>query len=118
MSLPIQPGVQPLQLTRVDAPTRASRPGTVGGVGGASQTEGPREVAGSAFAEQLSELMHTVDATQKQAAVATTNFNEGRSDDIHGTMLALGRANITFRLAASVRNRVLDAYREVMRMGG
>jgi len=87
-------------------------------VGSTRPTGEPREVAGSAFAEQLNELMHTVDTTQKQAATASADFNEGRSDDIHGTMLALSRADVTFRLAASVRNRVLDAYREVMRMGG
>lgn len=62
--------------------------------------------------------MNTVDATQRQAEVASSAFEAGRSDDIHGTMLALSRADITFRLAASVRNRVIDAYREVMRMGG
>ena len=118
MSLPIHPPVAPLQLTRVATPTPGVRPASTGGVAGTAPAEGPREVAGSAFAEQLEQLMHTVDATQKQAEVASTDFNEGRSDDIHGTMLALSRADVTFRLAASVRNRVLDAYREVTRMGG
>lgn len=118
MSLPIHGPVAPLQLARVDAPTPRVTPTNIGGVGRPSTADEPREVAGSAFAEQLSELMHTVDSAQKQAETASADFNEGRSDDIHGTMLALSRADVTFRLAASIRNRVIDAYREVMRMGG
>jgi flagellar hook-basal body complex protein FliE len=41
----------------------------------------------------------------------------GTHDDVHGTLIAMQEADISLRFAANVRNRVIEAYREVMRMG-
>ena len=40
----------------------------------------------------------------------------GASGDIHGTMIALAKADMSFRLLLQVRNRALEAYQEIMRM--
>jgi flagellar hook-basal body complex protein FliE len=39
-----------------------------------------------------------------------------RETGIHETMIALQKADISFRLLLQVRNKVMDAYREIMRM--
>ena len=44
-------------------------------------------------------------------------FAVGHHNDIHGTMIATEQAEISLHLLANVRNRVVDLYREVMRMG-
>jgi len=40
----------------------------------------------------------------------------GRNKDLHGAVLAMEKADVQFRLLAQVRNKVIDAYREIMRM--
>lgn len=83
----------------------------------AQPAEGASEAAGSDFGDRVRELVEEVDTEQKVAETAANDFAEGRSNDIHGTMIAQQRAEVSFRLLASVRNRALEAYREIMRMG-
>jgi flagellar hook-basal body complex protein FliE len=98
----------------------ATRSPSVGGAGLEStldlgRSEGASE---SGFTERLADAVRATDAEQKRAEAASTALAEGRSDDLHGTMLSLQRADVSLRLAANVRNRAIEAYREVMRMGG
>ena len=54
--------------------------------------------------------------TQAQADQAIRELVAGRNKNIHETMLAIERADSSLKLMMQVRNKVLDAYREVMRM--
>ena len=83
----------------------------------AQPTEQAGQAAESDFGDRVRELVESVDSEQKVAEAAANDFAEGRSNDIHGTMIAQQRAEVSFRLLASVRNRALEAYREIMRMG-
>jgi flagellar hook-basal body complex protein FliE len=69
------------------------------------------------FSEQLKHFVNDVNELQKQAETKSDDFATGKSNDIHGTMIAVEQAEISLRLLANVRNRVIDIYREVMRMG-
>ena len=40
----------------------------------------------------------------------------GRSADIHGMMISITQADLSFRLMTQVRNKALEAYQEIMRM--
>ena len=84
---------------------------------GQTQTGHANEANRADFGDRVRELVESVDHEQKVAEVAANDFAEGRSNDIHGTMIAQQRAEVSFRLLASVRNRALEAYREIMRMG-
>jgi flagellar hook-basal body complex protein FliE len=50
-------------------------------------------------------------ADKKMQEVAT-----GRTKDLHGAVLAVEKADVQFHLLTQVRNKVIDAYREIMRM--
>ena len=76
----------------------------------------PGEV-GPTFSEHLSQFVAGIDQTQKGAQHQAENFAVGKTNDIHGTMIEVEQAEISMRLLANVRNRVVDLYREVMRMG-
>jgi flagellar hook-basal body complex protein FliE len=71
----------------------------------------------SSFAQLLAEKVDQANATIQAADKASAELTVGHSGDIHGTMLALEQADMEFRLLSAVRNKVIDAYREVMRMG-
>ncbi|MDH5671874.1 MAG: flagellar hook-basal body complex protein FliE [Myxococcales bacterium] len=81
-------------------------------LGDESAVEGARS-----FADHLQQMVKEVDAQHKTADARTAEFAEGKSHDIHGTMIAMEQADISLRTLSSVRNRLIDAYREVMRMG-
>lgn len=71
----------------------------------------------TSFAERVEHLVENADETMKHAEHMSTEFAEGRQNDIHGTMISLQKADITMRFVSNVRNRAIEAYREVMRMG-
>ena len=59
--------------------------------------------------EQVQKLTNTAD--QLGAQVAT-----GKLENIHDFMAASAKANLAVELTASVRNRAVEAYQEIMRM--
>jgi flagellar hook-basal body complex protein FliE len=82
---------------------------------------GPNAVEGTGSAPDFGELVRhavgEVNAMEDRAARAADGYLDGRHEDVHGTMIAMQEADVSLRLAVSVRNRVIEAYREVMRMG-
>jgi flagellar hook-basal body complex protein FliE len=77
----------------------------------------PSDPIGPTFADQLSNFVSGIDQVQKSAKAQSEDFAVGKTNDIHNTMIDVEQADISLRLLANVRNRVVDLYREVMRMG-
>ena len=69
------------------------------------------------FVEHLEQIVEDANEAQQSAESQARDFADGRSNDVHGTMIGLAQADIQLRFVASVRNRVIEAYREIMRMG-
>ncbi|MEZ4336610.1 MAG: flagellar hook-basal body complex protein FliE [Sandaracinaceae bacterium] len=98
--------------------TRTELPQTPGlqGVGGGTETvQGP---GAADFGRHVREAIESVESTQQNAQAAAQAYANGERNDLHGTMIALEQADITFRLVSNLRTRLVEAYREVMRMGG
>ena len=55
-------------------------------------------------------------AQQLQADKSVELLATGQSDSVHETMLALTKADLSLRVFMEVRNKVIDAYQDVMRM--
>lgn len=72
--------------------------------------------AGKGFMDVLQKSFEGVNRDQAQADHAIKELVAGRSKNIHETMLAIERADSSLKLMMQVRNKVLDAYREIMRM--
>jgi len=72
---------------------------------------------GVSFSDKVARLVESTNDTQVHAEQVATDYANGSQNDLHGTMIAMAEADISFRLLASVRNKCLDAYREIMRMG-
>lgn len=90
--------------------------GKVGEAIGVNNTTSSQSVVeGKAFGDVLKESINKVDSLQKEADQAIQEMATG-SGDIHNAMIALEKANISFQMMMQVRNKIVNAYEEVMRM--
>jgi len=92
---------------------QAPRPSTEGTLGKPQdKTQGDRS-----FGDILKASIDEVNRLQGKANHAIEELTTGQTKNIHETMIALEKAEISFKLMIEVRNKILDAYQEVMRMG-
>lgn len=68
------------------------------------------------FSKVLEGAVASANSRALSAQAAAQAFAAGARDDIHGTMLALSKADIELRLVGSIRNKVIDAFHEIWRM--
>ncbi len=71
---------------------------------------------GTDFSSFLKEALNGLDKTQQEADQAAVALVTGQTDDFHTPIIAMEKANLALGLAVDVRNKVLDAYHEIMRM--
>lgn len=69
-----------------------------------------------AFGDMLKQAVTEITQLQNNADKAITNVQLGQSGNIHEAMIALEKADISFRAMMQVRNKILEAYQEIMRM--
>jgi len=86
------------------------------GVSGNPGTAPVNPADGKTFSEILTKSFENVNEQQHQADSAIKELVSGRSKNIHETLLTVERADASLKLAMQVRNKILDAYREIMRM--
>lgn len=72
--------------------------------------------ASGSFADIFTEAMNTVSATDAADKVSTLTLLSGQTDDMAGLIIDSQKAEIALSLALSLRNKVLEAYTEIMRM--
>jgi flagellar hook-basal body complex protein FliE len=68
------------------------------------------------FEDLVKNLALSANERINQAEKAGEAFAAGQRDDIHGTMLALSKADIELRVIGNVRNKIVDAFYELWRM--
>jgi len=72
--------------------------------------------SGPGFGEALHQALDRVNQAQATADQASQDFSVGRTQDAASTLIAVEKANLAFQLTLQVRNRLVEAYQEVMRM--
>lgn len=94
----------------------------VGGVGSGlplppvarpAQTEG---ASGEPFQKALGEAVTNLNKLQQEADSSATRLAAGEPIELHEVLLATEKASIAFQLAVQVRNKIVEAYQDVMRM--
>ena len=68
------------------------------------------------FGQMLDQSLDQVNQHQKEADRAIKELVAGRNKNVHETMLTLERADASLKMMMQVRNKVLEAYKEIMRM--
>ncbi|MCB2198262.1 flagellar hook-basal body complex protein FliE [bacterium] len=71
---------------------------------------------GPSFGDTLKGLVGDVDNLQKTAEESTRRMLTGQIEDVHQVMVAMEEAQTSFQLMMEIRNKIVDAYKEVMRM--
>jgi flagellar hook-basal body complex protein FliE len=68
------------------------------------------------FKDSLEESMKKVNHLQEDAHAAMENLAIGKSNNLHETMIAIQKAELSFKMMMQVKNKIISAYQEVMRM--
>jgi flagellar hook-basal body complex protein FliE len=69
----------------------------------------------SGFEEVIKTAVDNVDNLEKEGDKSILNLIQGK-EDVHTTMIALQKSDISMRLLLSVRNKAIEAYKEIMHM--
>ena len=80
----------------------------------AAPESGVRSAGG--FQQALEQAIERVESAQRDAAGEVTRFGGGESDELHKLALAVQRADTALALGLQIRNKVVEAYQEIMRM--
>ena len=95
--------IEPLQLM----PVKASFVDTIGN---------QQQVETKSFGEFLSDSLKEVNTLKKQSEVANMKVAAGQVEDISEVVIAGEKASIAVQLTMQVRNKMVEAYQEIMRM--
>src|ERR1700719_119863 len=71
---------------------------------------------GSSFKNILNNAIGEVEGSRSDAAKSVEQFLSGNGEDLHSTILATQRAELEFQMFMQVRNKVVSAYQEIMKM--
>jgi len=67
------------------------------------------------FSSMLKDALKDVNGAQLEADDAVQKVLTGETNDIHSTMIALQKADVSLKMMLEVRNKIMTAYQEVMR---
>ena len=68
------------------------------------------------FADTLKTAIGNVNELQKTSDKAAQDLATGRTDNVADVMIATEKADIALRVMVQVRNKIIDAYQEIMKM--
>ena len=68
------------------------------------------------FQSVLEGTIQKLESVNNDATDAVQKFLTGENEELHTTVLAAQKAEIAFDLGLQVRNKVVSAYQEIMRM--
>jgi flagellar hook-basal body complex protein FliE len=68
------------------------------------------------FKDILQKSINQIGELNEKADQALSNLSTGELQDVHQVMIALEKADLTFRAMMQIRTKLVDAYQEIMRM--
>jgi len=71
----------------------------------------------SGFADSLKQALNAVDELQHDSEAAQIAYSRNDDVELHDVLIKIEEAEVAFKTMMEIRNKLIDAYREVMRMG-
>jgi flagellar hook-basal body complex protein FliE len=81
-----------------------------------SVSKTPRQDTLKDVGKTFDSMLQNLSETQKTSDDLMTKLAAGEDVDIHQVMIASDQTDISFRVALSIRDKLVDAYKEVTRM--
>ncbi len=76
----------------------------------------PRRSDGKPFGELMVDYLKEVNQLQQEADRSVFELATGKTDNLQDVVVAVNEADLSFRLMMQIRNKLLDAYQEIIRM--
>jgi flagellar hook-basal body complex protein FliE len=76
----------------------------------------PRQPQVSSFSETLGNSLSEVNSLQTEKKAMITSFASGENQNVHELMITMQKAGLAMNLTAAVRNKVIEAYKELSRL--
>ena len=96
--------------------SEAARTGDVDALQGAQAAQGTQAVQGVGFGDLLNQFVGEVNDKQIASGQAVNDLLAGKDIPLHQAMSAMQEAGVAFQLMVEVRNKLLEGYKELMRM--
>ena len=96
------PSISPINTQSTQAVNGPRRPEVAGSVGQASKS--------------FEQMLNSLNDSQSESDDLVKKLSLGENVDLHQVMLSVEENDVNFRVAMAIRDRLVDAYREVMRM--
>lgn len=77
---------------------------------------GSSDVGSKSFADTLKDAVSNVNTMQLESDKKIQDLSVGKSKDIADVMITAEKADISLKLMTSVRNKIIEAYQEIMKM--
>ena len=90
--------------------------GAAGTTIAAGSLEGTKTTQTPGFKEMIAEYLNETNRVQLEAGEAINKVASGEIENIHEVMIALEKSRLSLELIMEIRSKLLDAYRELMRM--
>jgi flagellar hook-basal body complex protein FliE len=74
------------------------------------------DAKGPGFSETLKNSLSSVNDLQKDKNAMIEAFSTGKNTNVHELMISMQKASLAMNLTSAVRNKVMSAYKEIMRM--
>jgi flagellar hook-basal body complex protein FliE len=81
-----------------------------------SGSQGGTGVEVRSFKDTIKEAISKVNKMQLKADEMSVNFALGKVENTHEVMIAIEEARLALQFLVEVRNRLVEAYQEIMRM--
>jgi flagellar hook-basal body complex protein FliE len=78
----------------------------------------PKELQGHGFSKVLETAIRTVDRLQHESEAAQQAYAQREAVDLHDVLIKIEEAEVAFKTMMEVRNKLVESYNEIMRMGG
>ena len=114
--LSIRQGQNLINTGRTVSENRASEFAPLGGAPKLPSVSGTNSNGDGSFQNVLRNAINETNALQKSADIKVQQLATGQTTNIPEVMMQVEKADIALRLMTQVRNKIIDAYQEVMKM--
>ncbi|HZU25076.1 MAG TPA: flagellar hook-basal body complex protein FliE [Bryobacteraceae bacterium] len=100
----------------MSAPISSINPASIQGLDPGSLAPAASPGGGGAFQSTLADAISSVEHFRENSQQTIDNFLSGGNQELHQVALAAQQSELAFEMFVQVRNKVISAYQEIMRM--